>query len=406
MFFDHSMSAQEIYDRLTGGPGSWSLARAQQTTENAWTSEEDRASKIKALAETLQSGWQGQAAAGALGSALPVATLATLGAAQLERSQDLLGRQADSFSHAANSVQPVPPQPPENQLGDPFPFETDIDKEVRTYQSAAQHNIEVYRGYDNASEYNEVNMPQQYPSVKSSDDPISVAAPGDTISSDSFRPGPGGGGPDSSGGPGSYGDSGYRDSGGYPGPGGGGYPGPGGGPPSGGPPVGGPPPGGTSPNEWRPSPAPLPAPGYVPQPPAAQHSPPGGGPGGFFGPVSGGYPGGGGGPRGGGGFGPGAGGGPGPGGGAGPAPRGFGPGAGVAAGALAAEEAAARRAAQGARGGGMGPMGGAPMGGGRGKDEEDLEHSRKVLIESDGEDVFGSDVLTAPQVIGDDEYED
>lgn len=43
---------------------------------------------------------------------------------------------------------------------------------------------------------------------------------------------------------------------------------------------------------------------------------------------------------------------------------------------------------------------------GRGKDDQDAEHQRKVLIETDAEDVFGSDVLTAPQVIGDDEYED
>jgi hypothetical protein len=49
---------------------------------------------------------------------------------------------------------------------------------------------------------------------------------------------------------------------------------------------------------------------------------------------------------------------------------------------------------------------GAPVGGGRGKGEEDAEHERKVLIEADGEDAFGSDALTAPQVIGDDEYED
>jgi len=46
------------------------------------------------------------------------------------------------------------------------------------------------------------------------------------------------------------------------------------------------------------------------------------------------------------------------------------------------------------------------MGGGRGKDDEDAEHDRKYLIEADAEDTFGSDVLTAPQVIGDDEYED
>ena len=54
---------------------------------------------------------------------------------------------------------------------------------------------------------------------------------------------------------------------------------------------------------------------------------------------------------------------------------------------------------------GTGPMGG-PMGGGKGKGDEDNEHERKYLIEADSEDTFGSDVLTAPQVIGDDEYED
>lgn len=61
----------------------------------------------------------------------------------------------------------------------------------------------------------------------------------------------------------------------------------------------------------------------------------------------------------------------------------------------------------GARGaGGPGAMGAAPMGGGRGKNDEESEHERKYLVEPDPEEMFGSEVLTAPQVIGDDEYED
>jgi hypothetical protein len=72
---------------------------------------------------------------------------------------------------------------------------------------------------------------------------------------------------------------------------------------------------------------------------------------------------------------------------------------------LAAEEAAARRGlAVTARGAGPGAFG-APMGTGRNQDDDE-EHKRKVLIEADPESTFGSDVLTAPQVIGDDEYED
>jgi hypothetical protein len=61
-------------------------------------------------------------------------------------------------------------------------------------------------------------------------------------------------------------------------------------------------------------------------------------------------------------------------------------------------------AAAGARGG-AGLLG-APLGAGRGKDDEDAEHQRKVLIEVDSEETFGSETLTAPSVIGDDEFED
>ncbi|MBB4906605.1 hypothetical protein [Actinophytocola algeriensis] len=48
---------------------------------------------------------------------------------------------------------------------------------------------------------------------------------------------------------------------------------------------------------------------------------------------------------------------------------------------------------------------GAPLGN-KGNGDEDAEHERKVLIEVDSEEIFGSAVLTAPPVIGDDEYED
>jgi hypothetical protein len=76
---------------------------------------------------------------------------------------------------------------------------------------------------------------------------------------------------------------------------------------------------------------------------------------------------------------------------------------GGAVGALAADGAAAQR---GTVARSSGTLGGAPVGAGRGKGDEDDEHRRKVLIEADAEGVFGSDTLTAPAVIGDDEYED
>lgn len=258
------MTPHEIYERITGGPGARSLGFAQDATLSEWRQESDRAERIRAMAATIHSGWQGDASVAAYGAAMPLADMALQGAHELQNAREFLIQQSESFHRAANDVRPVPAQPPENSLDDQFPFDVDHDKEVTSYQADVQHNIQVFRvgGY-----------------------------PGSR--------GTGGGG------------------------------------------------------------------GFGPRGASGRESP------GELGAVRG---------------------------------------VGLGAGALAAEEAAVRRAGQagttgGARPGGAGSMG-APVEAGRGKDDEDTEHQRKVLLESDAEDTFGSDVLTAPQVIGDDEYED
>jgi hypothetical protein len=49
-------------------------------------------------------------------------------------------------------------------------------------------------------------------------------------------------------------------------------------------------------------------------------------------------------------------------------------------------------------------MHGIPLGGGRGRDEEDSEYRVPSYLEGgDPEDLFGSEVLTAPPVIGEDD---
>lgn len=46
---------------------------------------------------------------------------------------------------------------------------------------------------------------------------------------------------------------------------------------------------------------------------------------------------------------------------------------------------------------------GAPMGGGRGKGDDDTEHDRKYMYGPDPDALFDTDVLTAPPVIGEDD---
>jgi hypothetical protein len=388
------MTPHQIYEALTTGPGSDTVDNAQATAKLLWSEEDKRADLIRRQGELIQTGWQGSASDGAYGAAQPLAASALNRVDELDRAQDLLDRQSGSFNRAKNDVRPVPSDPPSIDLTDPAAVFSDFEKEMVSYQADAYHNIEVFRGYDNASNHNETYIPSQYSTVNGSGGTISVSdtgARGDDTGSyievpDSEEP---------SGGPG-------------PGPSGERVP-TGSTPTNWPPPVSGPVPNPSQPQQTTPStyvPPAINTPGQFPpgQNPY-QPAPPGSNPPGYVSglPVSGpGVRGGGFGPRGGGPGGGGQGGNPGAG------ARGAMPGpGGAAAGALAAEEAAARRAAAAAaRGGVAGGMGGAPMGGGRGKGDDDEEHKRKVLIEADAEGVFGSDVLTAPQVIGDDEYED
>ncbi|TDV47840.1 hypothetical protein CLV71_10975 [Actinophytocola oryzae] len=392
-FTKHGISPHEIYEYMTNGRGTGMLDDAQYATRSEWELEKDRAAMIRKQGELIRDGWQGAASESAFGAAQPLAESAIHGADLLSRAEDLLDRQSGSFHRAANSVVPVPPEPPKMDIFDRMAPFADYEEQVSAYQADAHHNLEVYRGYDHASQYNETEMPAEYRTVNHSGDTVAVTGEDtdDYIHVPDGQPRNGDDPPPRSGGPG---------------PRGGGEPRPFGTPDLGNePPVQPTPwhqPGLTSPNDFSPSgrtPGPL-----VPAPDAPRVG--GGGPElpvarfGTLGSTP--DPG----ARGGAYRGPGEGG-PGPGGrDTGPGPAGRNPLA-PGAGALAAEEAALRRgaAAAMARGTGPGMMGGAPVGG-RGRDDKDEEHQRKVLIEEDSEGMFGSDVLTAPQVIGDDEYED
>lgn len=430
------LTPQQIYEQLTGGPGSGKLADASSAASREWQREEERANEIRALAEDIRSGWEGQASEAAHGAAGPLAESALQGASQLHTSEELLNRQTEVFHSAANSVVPVPENPPEsNILNDMIPWETDLDQEIREYQAQAQHNIDVFRTYDTTSLDHEAPLAREYSTVAHSGGDISVRGPGDSVGSDDYR---------ESDGPGNYsapdgGDSGRDDSGGD-------APGESAGRSS----AGRAPTGSDTGDDTasrtqvsQVSPSATPGPGFqggtppVSQPGPTTGPPAGGlvgtgplaGPGATgsdrgFGPgvrgaagSSGGLGGRGGASSGGGlggrstGFGDGpsgrgAGSSDGPGGRGGTA--GGGPGArGGAPGALAAEQPAQRGGPAGAAGArGTAGTGGVPMGAtGRGRDGEDSEHQRKVMIEPDPEETFGTDEVTAPPVIGDPRYE-
>lgn len=161
---DLFLTPKQIYDELTGGPGSDTLDTAQRASHGEAQREADRADMIAQIGRKIQTGWQGGAAEGASGAAKPLAEAASRAADELYRAQDLLDRQNGSFHRAANSVVPVSGGPPEMTLDDALD-PVDHEKQVRAYQADAEHNMRVFEGYDNESGHNETSAPREYPII-------------------------------------------------------------------------------------------------------------------------------------------------------------------------------------------------------------------------------------------------
>ncbi|MFG1646333.1 hypothetical protein ACGFMK_39165 [Amycolatopsis sp. NPDC049252] len=381
-----SIDARAIWEQISPGntnsldEGS-AAAKALQDVHAA------RAKQIDALNKTMDAAWQGNGASAAQAGAHPLGIWLDSSANNLQQSHTYLNNQAESFHTVKGKVQEIAKEPPSAGFVDGINPFSDKDAQIDRYNEQGRTNVAAFAAYYQASAQNAGGMPQYQ------------AWEGNNISD------PGGGGHFGGGGGGSFGGA-------AGGGGGGGSFGNGG--------------AGTG-SFTRPTPEPprfdATPPGYPPPgstPPGGSHPAPdfpGSGPGRFgdgtsaagylapdptasgFGPVGGGF-----GAAGSGGFGPG-------GGSAGSADAGgfagrFGPGAGALSGVGEPGTGGGPRGAGGATGvragaTGAGGMGGVGQGAGKGgKGAEDEEHTSKYLIAEDPNELFGSDALTAPPVIG------
>lgn len=384
------LSGQEIYDNFQNGIGSEGLSTGAAMVKAIAERYRERADQIQQLDTEMEAAWQGDAAGAAQRGAGPLMSEHVGAGLRLRMAEELTDRQSGSFDRARNSVMPVPDAPAGvTPWGSANPDWVPYGKQVEEHNAAAQHNVDVMSGYFGASTFNTDNLPASYGEL--ADDQAGITI-GDADTVDS----------------GSFGDSGI-DSGSHGGPrhyppdtesSGEGPTGGSGGPGSVVPPGTQVPPGaGTTTPE-----------GYSPLPSGSPSTPL---PGGEFGQprpaptgvglvpgVGVGFPGAGGGgatrggPRGGGVTGGPVGG--------NPAPRG---GGGVGAEQPGARAAAAPGVTGTPAGRGTAPgMGGVPVGGGRGRGDEDSERKTPTYLEGgDPEDNFGSELMTAPPVIGDED---
>jgi hypothetical protein len=374
-----SIDAVAIYKKIsTGNTGS--IDGGIGAAKDLETVHSDRVGKIDSLNGAMDGAWQGNSAAAAQAGGHALSIWHDDSATNLQKSHTFLTNQKDSFHTVQGQVHQLPDSPPKMGFWDHAPW-SDKDDEINKYNDNSKANVQAYTAYYTSSAQNAGGMPT-FNTWK-----------GNNISDGTGDPNniPGGGG------------------GGHIGSGGGG---------------GG---GSFNPNTKVPTfnsnvpstphsnlpnvPTHDPNSTNLPNVPndhtsASSYVPPSVDPSTFnpsgFGPGGGGGAGGGFGPGGGGAgggsaaFGPGAfGGGFGPGGASsGAAAGGAGEGAGGMRGGAMGGGAAGKAGSSG-----MGGMGGGGRGGGK-KGEEDQEHQTKYLVEEDNNELFGSDQLTVPPVIG------
>jgi hypothetical protein len=386
MFF-FGYSGQEIYDNFHSGRGSEGLVGGATIVHDVAKSYTDRVHQIANLLARMEPAWQGSAAGSAQRGAGPLLVEHELSSVSLVTAQDLTNRQAGSFGDAKNAVVPMPPKPkpanPMAMLVSPAAV-LDFELQVDAYGKAAQHNVDVMYRYTGATDFNTTNLPSGYGTLAGDQSGVS-GNPGPTTidvgdSSDDDGD-PSGGGVS---GPGGTGPGGPIATGPDPvtgGPVSGGAPGPNGGP------VGTTPGADTTvPGSFTPNPS-------GPSPVSPTDLGAGRAPGGLVSDAGlvaglGAEPGAG---RGGGARGGVA------------VPRGGvlgGPGVGAEPGGRAAP-GTGTGAASGAAGRGGPGMSGVPLGAGKGRGEEDTERKRPVYLEGgDPDELFDTDVLTAPSTVG------
>lgn len=405
------MNGQQIYDNFQDGDGPEGLTGGAAMVNEVAGGYEARAEQIHALVTRMESAWEGDASEAAQHGAGPMASEHELSGPSLATAQDVTNRQAESYMAAKNSVVPVPPKP---VMVDPMmAMMTSPDglssfgDQVDEHNEAARHNVDVMNRYESGSFDNWDGLPPSYGTFvdgtteDSSGLTVSTGGPGmssGVIDSDDYKTS----------------DDSTDDGDGPPEPG----PGPGPGGDTDGAVTGdqGPSPIGDGPATVNPSDSGDTTPGgFTPGTTTPSAPVIGGGDSGVGAgrpPSSGLVPGVGvvAGP----GFSGGPGGSPaaGPGGGAAGGPRGsgvVGPRGGIVGGP-GAEPPAGRSGTPisggvtGAGRGGTG-MSGVPMGGaGRGRDGEDTERTRPPYLEGgDPDELFDTDVLTAPPTIGEDD---
>lgn len=185
------MSGEQIYQNFQQGTGPEGLSGSAAMVKEMAARYRDRVDFVHQLKARMEAAWQGDASGAAQRGLGPLVTEHDAAGHALGVAQDLTGGQAGSFGDAKNQVVPVPDAPtsidPLAMVTDPAGVVTAMEQ-IQAQNEAAQHNVDVMNGYATVSKTNTEGQPETFGTLTGDQAGVSVGSPSSgMIDSDDYR---------------------------------------------------------------------------------------------------------------------------------------------------------------------------------------------------------------------------
>lgn len=153
------IDARQIWEQINPG-NAGSIHDGAQAAGQLKDVHDQRVSQINAINQMMDAAWQGNASAQAQAGAKPLGIWLQDSAANLGRSQTSLDNQGAAFDSAHSKVQEIAATPPSSSLLDDINPLSDKDDEINKYNQQGQANVDAFNAYYTASAQNAAGMPK------------------------------------------------------------------------------------------------------------------------------------------------------------------------------------------------------------------------------------------------------
>ncbi|MEV6244026.1 PPE domain-containing protein [Lentzea sp. NPDC051838] len=161
-----AFTGHQIYAQMHGGPGT---APAQRAADKASELERTYAgveARLKRVGETLGETWTGASADAAQAAANPINQAMIQMQDALRQADHSISNQVYQFNHNKSQLKNMPENKPETGFwDDATPWDTDTEDAVNAYNGDENHNRNVYKEFQSASNTNRSELPKQFPGV-------------------------------------------------------------------------------------------------------------------------------------------------------------------------------------------------------------------------------------------------